>query len=33
MLSATENSRYSKLDEDLENDYTKGSNHYPKTVT
>jgi hypothetical protein len=33
MLSAADNSRYSKLNEELENDYTKGSNHYPKTVT
>jgi hypothetical protein len=33
MLSAADNSSYSKLNEDLENDYTKGSNHYPKTVT
>jgi hypothetical protein len=33
MLSAADNSRHSKLNEDLENDYTKGSNHYPKTVT
>jgi hypothetical protein len=33
MLSAADNSRYSKLNEELENDYTKGRNHYPKTVT
>jgi hypothetical protein len=33
MLSACDNSRYNRLSEELENDYTKGSNHYPKTVT
>jgi hypothetical protein len=33
MLSACDNSRYNRLDEELENDYTKGSNHYPKIVT
>jgi hypothetical protein len=33
MISAYDNSRYIKLSEELENDYTKGSNHYPKTVT
>jgi hypothetical protein len=33
MLSAADNSRYSRLNEDLENEYTKGSNHYPKTIT
>jgi hypothetical protein len=33
MLSATYKSRYSKLAEELGNDYMKGSNHYPKTVT
>jgi hypothetical protein len=33
MLSAADNSRYSKLNEDMENDYTKGINHYPKTIT
>jgi hypothetical protein len=33
MLSTADNSRYSKLKEELENDYKKGSNHYPKTVT
>jgi hypothetical protein len=33
MLSACEKSRYNCLSEELENDYTKGSNHYPKTIT
>jgi hypothetical protein len=33
MLSACDNSRCNRLSEELENDYTKGSNHYPKTVT
>jgi hypothetical protein len=32
MLSACDNSRYNRLSEELENDYTKGSNHYPKTA-
>jgi hypothetical protein len=33
MLSTYDKSCYKKLSEDLENDYTKGSNHYPKTIT
>jgi hypothetical protein len=33
MLSACDASRYNKLSEEIKNDYTKGSNHYPKTVT
>jgi hypothetical protein len=33
ILSAADKSRYRKLTEKLGNDYTKGSNHYPKTVT
>jgi hypothetical protein len=33
MLSAADKYRYSKLTEEIGNDYTKGSNHYPKTVT
>jgi hypothetical protein len=33
MLSTADNSRYIKRNEELENDHTKGSNHYPKTVT
>jgi hypothetical protein len=33
MISACDNSRYNRLSEELENDYTKGSNHYPKTIT
>jgi hypothetical protein len=30
MLSARDKSRYNKLSEDLDNDYTKGGNHYQK---
>jgi hypothetical protein len=33
MLSVCDASRYNKLSEEIKNDYTKGSNHYPKTVT
>jgi hypothetical protein len=33
MLSAADKFRNSKLTEELGNYYTKGSNHYPKTVT
>jgi hypothetical protein len=33
MLYACDNSRYNILSEELENNYTKGRNHYPKTVT
>jgi hypothetical protein len=33
MLSACDNSRYNRLSEEIENEYTKGSNHYPKTAT
>jgi hypothetical protein len=33
MLSACDASRCNKLSEEIRNDYTKGSNHYPKTVT
>jgi hypothetical protein len=33
MLSACDASRYNKLSEEISNDYTKGTNHYPKTVT
>jgi hypothetical protein len=33
MLSACDASRYNKLSEEIKNDYTKGSNHYPKMVT
>jgi hypothetical protein len=32
MISACDKSRYSKLSEDLDNDYTKGSIHYPRTI-
>jgi hypothetical protein len=32
-LSASDKSRYGKLFEDLENDFTKGTNNYPKTLT
>jgi hypothetical protein len=32
-MSAADKSRYSKLTEELGNDYTKDSNRYPKTVT
>jgi hypothetical protein len=32
-LNASDNSRYGKLLEDLENDFTKGTNNYPKTLT
>jgi hypothetical protein len=33
MLSTCDNSRYGKLTKDLENDFTKGTNLYPKTIT
>jgi hypothetical protein len=33
MISACDNSRYKRLSEELENDYTKGRTHYPKTAT
>jgi hypothetical protein len=33
MLSACDNSYYNRFREKLENDYTKGSNHYLKIVT
>jgi hypothetical protein len=33
MLSSVNKSRYEELTEELENDYTKGSNLYPKMVT
>jgi hypothetical protein len=33
MLYACKNSMDNRLSEEIENDYTKISNHYPKTVT
>jgi hypothetical protein len=33
MLTAADVARYSRLLEDLDNDYTKGNNNYPHTVT
>jgi hypothetical protein len=32
-LSVCDDSRYNRLNGEIENDYTKGSNHYPKTAT
>jgi hypothetical protein len=33
MLSASDKARYGQLIEDLENNYIKGNNNYPATIT